>query len=189
MQIVSSLPVLSIVRILWKNRLITLAWWIAGSLITFFVVSRIPSVYKAESLIVVDSQKIPERYVSSSVSTEVQDRLATINQQILSATRLQKIIDDFNLYREQRKKMAPEEILEMMRKDMSIKIERGWTGNRPGAFHVGYSGTDPTTVALVTNRLSNLYVDENLRAREVQAEGTAEFMSIQLEEAKKTLDA
>jgi uncharacterized protein involved in exopolysaccharide biosynthesis len=40
----------------------------------------------------------------------------------------------------------------------------------------------------VANQLGSLFVEENLRAREVQAQGTSEFFRNQLAEAKKTLD-
>jgi polysaccharide chain length determinant protein (PEP-CTERM system associated) len=179
---------LSLMRALWKRKVIILA--IAGvlSLVTFVVVYRLPPVYSAETLILVDSQKIPDKYVTSTVSTDLQDRLATISQQILSATRLEKIISDFNLYRKERKSKVQEEILESMRRDIAIKLERGWTLNKPGAFRITYQGEDPNTVAQVANRIANLYIEENLKTREVQAEGTAEFIDNQLQEAKKRLD-
>jgi polysaccharide chain length determinant protein (PEP-CTERM system associated) len=184
----SSVPPLSLVRLLWKSKWAILVVWVVISGATIAIVSSIPPVYYAESLILVDSQKIPERFVSSTVSTDVQDRLATINQQILSATRLERIIADFGLYRKEKKVLAPEEIIEKMRKDLTFRVEKGWSGNRPGAFHVGYQGVDPAVVVQVVNRISNLYVEENLRTREVQAEGTSDFINAQLQEAKKTLD-
>jgi polysaccharide chain length determinant protein (PEP-CTERM system associated) len=179
---------LSILRMLWKRKLVIILLWTLISGIAVVVAWRLPAVFSAEALILVDSQKIPEKYVSSTVSTDVQDRLATISQQILSSSRLKKIIDDFDLYKEQKKKDVQEEILDMMRKDISIKVDKGWTGNRPGAFRIGYKGPDPAIVAQVANRVANLYIEENLKTREVQAEGTSEFIDTQLEEAKKRLD-
>ena len=179
---------LSIIRMLWKRKLIIGLAWIAGTALTSAIVWKLPPVYKSEALILVDSQKIPERFVSATVSSEIQDRIATISQQIMSSSQLKKIMDDFGLYKAQRAKLTEEEVLEAMRKDIAITMERGWTGNRPGAFRVGYQGPDPQIVAQVANRLANLYIEENLRVREVQAQGTSEFMDTQLVEAKKRLD-
>jgi protein tyrosine kinase modulator len=179
---------LSIARVLWKKKFLILSSWIAFSVSTLVTVYRLPSVYQADTLILVDSQKIPEKYVTATVSTELQDRLMTINQQILSSTRLQKIIDDFGLYTQEKKTLVQEEILEKMRKDITVDIEASGTGNRPGAFRIGYQGTNPSLVAQVANRIANLYIEENLKTREVQAEGTSEFIENQLKEAKKTLD-
>src|SRR5262249_710582 len=86
------------------------------------------------------------------------------------------------------KTKAREEVLEMMRTDINIKLEKGWSGGRPGAFHVGYSGPNPELVTEVANQIANLFIDENLRTRERQAEGTADFIDGQLNEAKKKLD-
>ena len=75
-----------------------------------------------------------------------------------------------------------------MRHDVEVKLEKGWTNSRPGAFRIGYQGPEPNVVAAVVNRLASLNIEENLRVREVQAEGTSQFLEAQLGEAKKTLD-
>ncbi len=188
MQNLLSTTALSVIKMIWKRKWLLLGVWAILSGSTVMVVHRVRPTYRAEAVVLVDSQKIPERYVSSTVNTEVQDRLATISQRILSFSRLQKVIGDFSLYAQDRKSISGEELTDRMRKDINIKIERGWTSNRPGAFRIAYSGEDPNTVAQVANRLSVLFVDENLRTREVQAVGTEEFITAQLAEAKKTLD-
>jgi polysaccharide biosynthesis transport protein len=179
---------LSIARMLWKRKFSAGILGGVFALIGCLVVHRLPAIYSSEAVILVDSQKIPEKLVASTVSTDLQDRIQTISQQILSSAQLKKVIEDFDLYHAERNELFEEEILEKMRKDISITLEQGWTGNRPGAFRVGYRGTNPSVVAQVTNRLANLYIDENLKTREVQAEGTSEFISTQLQEAKKKLD-
>jgi succinoglycan biosynthesis transport protein ExoP len=179
---------LSILRTVWKNW----PWIISVSGITVLIscgiVYRLPAIYRAETLILVESQKIPEKLVSSTVNAELQDRIATISQEVLSATRLQTLIDKFGLYRDERKTHVQEEIIDLMRKDMNIKLERGWTRNQPGAFRVTYQGTSPETVAAVVNQIGNFFIDENLKAREEQAAGTSEFIKAQLDEAKKGLE-
>jgi polysaccharide biosynthesis transport protein len=180
--------ILSLLRMVWIHKFAILAGWIAVSVAAYFVVMRMPPVYTAEAFILVDAQKIPERFVASTVSGDIQDRLTTISQGILTSARLKKIIDDYDLYREERQTHVFEEVLQMMRTDISYKLERGWTNNKPGAFRVGFQGPDAAVVAQVANRLANLYIEENLRTREVQAEGTSEFLGTLVEEAKKKLD-
>lgn len=179
--------VLSIFRMIWLNWPIVLLVWIAVAVSTFYFVQRLPRVYSAEAQILVDPQKIPASYVASTVNTELQDRLATLNQQILSSPRLQKIIDDFDLYRGQRSTRIREEILQNLQHNITIRVDRGWTNNKPGAFRIGFTGSNPAVVAGVANRLANLYIEENMRTRETQAEGTAEFINSQLAEAKQKL--
>jgi len=179
---------LSIARMLWKKRWIVIGAWVVLIAVALIVVYELPSVYMAEATVLVDSQKIPERYVNSTVNSDVGDRLATINQQIMSTDRLLKIINTFDLYKEDRKSLTQEEVIEQMRKDISINLIRGWTGGRPGAFKIGYQGPSATVVASVANQLASLYVEENMKTRETQAEGTADFIDSQVDQAKRKLD-
>ena len=181
---------LSIARTVWKRKVCIISVAILLGAGTVAIVRQLPAVYVAESLILVDSQKIPEKFVSATVATELEDRIAAIRQQILSSGELKKIISDFDLYHKERKKLFEEEILELMRKDTTIELVPVEAGNnkRPGAFRIGYQGSDPRLVARVANRLTDLYVEQNLKTRESQAEGTSEFLDAQLGEAKKRLD-
>ena len=61
-----------------------------------------PNEYRSETMILVVPQRIPESYVRSTVTNRIEDRLQSISQQILSRTRLERIILDFDLYRQQR---------------------------------------------------------------------------------------
>src|SRR2546421_10746829 len=79
-------------------------WWIVVptlliSMTVFVVSAKWPKLYKSETLILVDPQKVPTEYVRPTISGDVSDRLQTISQEILSRTRLQKIIDQFGLYK------------------------------------------------------------------------------------------
>jgi polysaccharide chain length determinant protein (PEP-CTERM system associated) len=178
---------LSIARMLWKSKTLIGLIWIFLCLLSGAGVYMIPATYKAEAVILVDSQKVPERYVASTVNADVQDRLATISQQILATSRLLKIIETYHLYERDRTRLPQEEVIETMRKDTKIRLERGWTQDRTSAFRISYEGRDPITSAEVANQIGNLFIEENLRTRENHAEGTSEFIEAQLQQAKKTL--
>jgi uncharacterized protein involved in exopolysaccharide biosynthesis len=181
---------------------------------------QLPSLYRASTMILVEPQRIPAAYVSSTVTSTVQERLSTISQQILSRTNLEAIIRQFNLYQRQ----APSEprtltseavqqylrellgqrvtqaidrfipwfdpsappmemLVERMRQDIEVKVMGG-----NNAFSIAYVGADPLTVMQVTNVLAALFIDENLRIREQQAEGTSEFLATEHAEAKRELE-
>jgi polysaccharide chain length determinant protein (PEP-CTERM system associated) len=183
---------LSIVRMLWKQKILIVT---AGTVLSgagAVMVSRLPDVYHAESLILVDSQKIPERFVASTVQASMEEHLAKVSQQILSTTQLEKLIEKFNLYPKLRQTKTPEQVIDQMRADVQIIPEKGWGNGRPdastGAFRVVYEGPNPTVVASVVNEISELFITGNLRAREIRAEGTSEFLESQLEEARKSLE-
>lgn len=184
----AKLPPLSIARMLWKRRWLALLCWLIASVVSLFVVRGLPSVYQSEAVVLVDSQKIPENFVSSTVSGDVADRLALISQDVMSSSRLLEIINSYGLYQKDRRTHTQQEILQRMHNDISINVEKSWTGGRMQAFRLGYEGSDPKIVTEVANRLAGLYVAENTRSRESQAEGTVAFFRNQLAEAKKSLD-
>jgi polysaccharide chain length determinant protein (PEP-CTERM system associated) len=173
---------------LWKQKLLVTAVWLLLSAGTLVFVARMPAVYRAETLILVDSQKIPEKFVSATVSNDLRERLTSLSQQILSSSHLLKIIETFDLYPNERRVLSTEEVLEIMRHQLQIRVEKGWTPEHPGAFRVSLEGQNPPVLAGVVNQLGNLFVGENLRVREVHAASTSEFIQSQLEQAKKTLD-
>src|SRR5215216_4871578 len=103
---------LTLIRMLWKHKFLLMTMWGGLTLAAVVGLHFWPNTYRSETLILVDSQKIPEQFVNSTVSTELQDRLATLSQQILSSTRLQKIVDTFHLYEKRQGTRTREEILE-----------------------------------------------------------------------------
>jgi polysaccharide chain length determinant protein (PEP-CTERM system associated) len=143
---------------------------------------KLPDVFRSDTLILVVPQRVPESYVKSTVTAKIEDRLQSITQQIMSRTRLERIITDFNLYEQERKTKIMEDIVERMRtRDVQVQVVKG------DAFRVSFSGGNPRTVMKVTDRLASLFIEENLRDREVQAEGTNQFLEAQLEEARRRL--
>jgi|SRR5579871_202160 len=179
---------LSIMRMLWKRKFQVLLVWIVLCAVSVAVVYRLPPVYEASATILVDSQKIPDKFVTSTVSTEIEDRLATLRKEILSGPELLKIVNELDLYHDARKKAPEEEIVDMMSKDTKVTLERGWTKDRPGAFKVSYQGTDPRAVANVANKIANLFIKKNLDSRAQRAGDTTVFLSEKLDEAKKSLE-
>ena len=177
-------------------RLIAHRWWLvlgvalAVSAATIVFSHFLPNIYTSETVILVDPQKVPDTYVKSTVTGDVRNRLSTLSQQILSATRLQRIIETLNLYPEDRKKFAREDVITHMRSDISVQVVSDFGASQDfQAFRITYSGKDARLVAQVTNELASLFIEENLKAREQQATGTTEFLGNQLQETRKDLEA
>jgi polysaccharide chain length determinant protein (PEP-CTERM system associated) len=158
----------------------------AVSLIIF-----LPNLYRSTATVLVDRQQVPETLVASTVTSALETRLHTISQEILSRSRLQALINRFGLYPDLRKRIAFEEVIERMRKDIKLELKGIQVrGQREAtvAFAISYQGSDRDTVSLVANTLASFYIEENLKARERLATGTADFLKVQLEETKKRLD-
>lgn len=176
-------------RLIFHRKWLILGVFALVSAVTVGITTRMPNVYSSDTLILVDPQKVPDNYVKATVSGDIRNRLGTLKQQILSATRLQKIIDNLNLYPVDRKTMAREDVITRMRSDIAVSVVSDFGGSQDlQAFKIEYSGGDPQLVSQVTNELASLFIEENLKAREQQAEGTSEFLTNQLEETRKTLE-
>ena len=163
-------------------------WYFLIPLIVILVAAilyafSIPKMYRATTLILVTPQKVPDTYVRPTVTSRIEDRLQSIGQEIMSRTRLEQVIAEFKLYPGEAKSLSPEEIIERMRKNIRVEIK-----GKEGYFTVSYIGKDPKTVTMVTNKLASLFIEENLKLREQQAQGTSDFLSVELNAARAKLE-
>jgi polysaccharide chain length determinant protein (PEP-CTERM system associated) len=148
----------------------------------------LPKSYEASTLIFVRPQKVPTNYVQSIITTDINSRINTISQQILSRTNLEKLINQFNLFMEPgQKDMFMEDKVVSLRQRIAIEVAARGQRADADAFSISFSGSDPELVTRVVNGLAALFIDENLRVREAQATGTSEFLVQQLETTRQRL--
>jgi polysaccharide chain length determinant protein (PEP-CTERM system associated) len=170
--------------------LVARRWWLF--LIPFLAVSlgavllayTLPDIYRAETVILVDPAKIPERYVAPISTVEVKDRLTTLSQQVMSRTRLEQVIRSLGLWRDDwDDPAAMERRVASMRRRIDVRV----TGN--DSFAIGFEGEDPHLVQQVANRLVSLFIDENSKLRAERAEGTAAFLDQERRDIERQLAA
>lgn len=143
-----------------------------------------PRTYRSTSTVLIEEQEIPRDFVITTVTGYADQRLQSINQRIMSTSRLLEIINRFNLYADLRKKMTAEEIVEIMRNDIRFQTINAEVANTKAgrssdvtiAFSVAYDGKSPQVVQQVANVLASLYLEENLKARERQTAGASKFL-------------
>jgi polysaccharide chain length determinant protein (PEP-CTERM system associated) len=146
----------------------------------------LPPRYQSTTLILVEQPTMPKNYVTPNVNDDLQDRMQSITQQILSRTRLLHIIDQLNLYTQPHSQPSPDQKVDRMRKDIDIELVRD-AHNQITAFNVSYASRDPHLAQQVTSELTNLFINENLEVRQQQSEDTTKFLESQLETARRTL--
>src|ERR1019366_5115300 len=146
----------------------------------------IPSTYRSGTLILVEQPSVPEKYVASNIDSGIQQQLDSITQQILSRTRLLRIIDSLGLYAQDRKHKSPDDLVEQMRKDIEIELSRG-DDRKLSAFNIYYANSDPRMAQLATAELANLFIAENLEQRQKRSENTTNFLEDQLDQARAKL--
>jgi polysaccharide biosynthesis transport protein len=147
----------------------------------------LPPKYKSSTLILVEQPTMPKDYVTPNVNEDLQGRMQNITQQILSRTRLLRIIGQLNLYPNSRHShLTPDEKVEKMRKDIKIELVHG-PQDQITAFNIFYSAHDPRVAQQVTGELTKLFIDENLEVRQQQSEDTTKFLQSRLEAARQSL--
>ena len=146
----------------------------------------LPPRYLSSTLILVEQPTMPQEYVKPNVNDDLQERMQSITQQILSRTRLLHIIDQFNLYAGPRSNGSPDAKVDRMRKDIGIDLVRD-ERKEITAFNVSYTSRDPHIAQAVTSELTNLFINENVEESTNQAKDNTKFLEGQLETARKAL--
>jgi polysaccharide biosynthesis transport protein len=159
---------------------------LAGWLMVWGASWLLPSRYRSSMSILVEQPTMPRDYVTPNVNDDLQNRVQSLTQQILSRSRLLHIIDLLHLYPDPHGRLTADDKVDQMRKDIEIEMLRDNSG-RVNAFNVSFQSQDPHLAQQVTNELTNLFINENLEARQQQSEDTTKFLENQLEDARKAL--
>ncbi len=150
----------------------------------------LPDLYRASATVLVE-RPVPESYVRSAVSGEVESRMHVIKQEVLSRARLTELIERYDLYPELRSREPMDTVLDQMRHDIDIEPNgpEQLSGRKTMvSFKLSYTGARDDTVADVTNALANFYVARNEGIRTQEATRLTEFLKAQLEATKKQLE-
>lgn len=151
----------------------------------------IPKTYNASTLILVQPQRVPSEYVQSLVTVDIESRINSLSQEILSRTNLEKIIANFSLFTgPEYKDVYMEDKVEELKKRISVEVTRDRRGRGANAesFSIAFEGSNPEQVRDITNALASFFIDENLKLRESQAIGTSTFLDEELETMRKRLE-
>ena len=159
----------------------------AGWIAVWGVSWVLPATYRSGTLILVEQPSVPSQYVVPNIAGNIQDRMQTMSQQILSRTRLLQIIERMDLYPSERQRMTPDDVVERMRKDIEIELVRSPDRDAVTSFNIYYTSANPRVAQQVTNELTNLFINENLEVRQQQSQNTTKFLENQLEQARAAL--
>src|SRR3989304_4271805 len=143
----------------------------------------IPDQYKSTTTILVIPPRVSEKYITPMTNYRIQDRVPAIEQQVLSRTRLGAVMEELGLYREERKNIPVETVVEMMQRQIDIKLIRD-----KDAFSLSFEHESPKVAMLTASKLASLFIEENVQIREQQAVSTSEFLETQLKETKERLE-
>jgi polysaccharide chain length determinant protein (PEP-CTERM system associated) len=145
----------------------------------------VPPQYVSQTLVIVEQQKVPENYVKPVVTEDLNARLASMREQILSRSRLEPIIERFNLF--SGNSISMDDRVDATRKAIQITPISS-TANKMSGFYISFKAQNARTAQQVCSEITSLFVSESVHAREQSAEGTTAFLTQQVADAKRALD-
>jgi polysaccharide chain length determinant protein (PEP-CTERM system associated) len=151
----------------------------------------LPKRYTSQTLVLVEQPTVPGDYVKPVVSADTNQRLASMQQEILSRTRLEPLIQQFGLYRDVAARTPTEDLVDRLRKAITITPIQPMAETRsqglPG-FTISVNFDEPHLAQQICSTITSMFMEENLQLRQQQAEQTTQFLAKQLDDAKAKLD-
>jgi polysaccharide chain length determinant protein (PEP-CTERM system associated) len=142
-----------------------------------------PDLYQSTMKLLVIPPAVSEGMVRSTATIEYKDRLKMLQQEILSRPRLMGVINELNLFKEERRKLSSDAMVDKVRKRIDMEIEG------KNSFLLFFQHENPEVAMRVTSRLGSFFVEENIRSREATAQETSRFLSDEVQETRKRLEA
>jgi succinoglycan biosynthesis transport protein ExoP len=172
-------------------------WWILlplflAWLAVWAVGLILPTTYQSEALISAEQQKVSDQYVMENVNMNLQNRLQSTTQQVLSRASLQAIIKRFKLYSAPPRMSGffrPKDPIDQMRNDIKIELvgSPGYRGEFV-TFKIHYTADTPELAQQVNNELTSLFINENVRAERQLSENTTAFLENELVDARAKME-
>ena len=171
-------------------------WWlvipaVVVPVLTFLVSLKVPNRYTSQTTVLVEQQKVSDNFVKPIMTEDLNARLATMQEQILSRTRLQPMIERFGLFKAEQGNVPMEVLVDRMRKLITVTPLRASDGSRRGdmpGFSISFNSENARLAQQICAEITSMFMSENLKEREVAVGGTTDFLRSQLGEAKRDLD-
>jgi protein tyrosine kinase modulator len=164
---------------------------VVGGPLAYGVSRYLPDRYKSTTLVLVQQPSISREIVNPLDTTDIGQRLASMQQQILSRTRLEPIIRQFGLYGADINHVSMEGLVGRLQKSIEViplkPMDETRARDLPG-FSVAVTMDSPRAAQQVCTAVTSMFIEENLRVRQQHSEDTTQFIVQQLADAKAKLD-
>ena len=165
---------------------------VVGGPLAYGVSRFLPTRYKSQTTILVQQQTVPSDIVKPIDTTDIGQRLSSMQQQILSRTRLEPVIRQFAPYPKDIDRVPMDELVAKLQKDIEVSpilpMAETRAQNLPG-FYVSVTLSDARTAQAVCTAVTSMFIEESIRLRQQHSENTTDFLTQRLADAKTNLDA
>jgi succinoglycan biosynthesis transport protein ExoP len=162
-----------------RRPLMVLVPWVTIFALSVAALFLLPKKYRSSTLILVESEKVPDSFVTRVATQDTRARLEAIWPEVLSRTRLERVLADTRPYPDITSSMLA---LETIRKAIAVNLS-GTDG-----FTIEFVHTDPHKAQEVADRIATLFIDETIKSRGQQVEDAVDFLDAQVSGARKGLE-
>src|SRR5436305_6660178 len=178
--------------ILRRNKRTLISLLVLGPVIGYLISLALPKEYTSQTVVLVEQPAVPQGYVTDIITNDLKQRLTTLQEQILSRSRLEAIINKFDLYAPDRKQqVSMEALVDRLRKKIAVvpvkPMAESNSTQLPG-FIVKVSDRNPAMAQKLCAEVSSMFIAEGQRVKHLQAKGTTDFLTTKLQDAKSKLD-
>jgi polysaccharide chain length determinant protein (PEP-CTERM system associated) len=176
-----TLTLSELARAVWRRRFWFLVPLVLGLLGAIGALQVLPRTYRAATQVLVEAQKVPADYVKPTTTTSIEDRLHTMEPQIKRRDNMERIIREMDLYPELQGRVPIDGLIDRLREDLTVRLQGD-------TFFIYFVGREPVKVARTANRVAELFIENNLKQRANQAQGTSSFLEREMEQTKTKLE-
>lgn len=171
-------------------------WWFIVPLV-FCMVAGVfawivwPKTYLSQAAIAVDSPTLSGEFLRGVQSMDPGERQRAVSQLLLSPAVLERVVREERI--DAKKPIA--QVTDRLRANVSdnisvpnpIGLQRPDPSKPIDLFYIGYTDTNPGRAQRITNRLANVFVDENAKQQTARAVKTSDILGQQLADSGKQL--
>jgi polysaccharide chain length determinant protein (PEP-CTERM system associated) len=168
-------------------------WWLIVPLVGAIaigaaLVALLPKQYRAEATLGVSAPSVSPTLVNQTALLDNQERLRALQLQLLSDTVLTRVAAEEGMGTGESAQPLVNDLRNNVKINVPDPVARTLDDSRRlDAFRITYAAADPVWAARVTNRLANVFVDENSKMRTSTAERSSEYLEAERQRAHARL--
>ena len=162
-----------------------------GCVLGFGAARVLPKKFTSQTTVLVDPSRVSKEVVPELVNEDINHKLGSMKQQILSRTRLEPIVDKYGLFVHESKNITKEDQIEKLRNAIDVTPlppAPGTDDRRFSGFHVSVTLSDPVVAQQICSEITRKFMEQNLQSGTNITENTEQFLTENLSDAKAKLD-
>ncbi|HKA00915.1 MAG TPA: GNVR domain-containing protein, partial [Candidatus Solibacter sp.] len=174
--------------------------WLIGPMFAGLVVAVViaflwPDTFVSSAIMRITPQQIAPNLLPTVLNMQLQQRLQSMQQEILSRNSLAELIQrpSLDLYRKERQRYPLEDVIQDMRSKairiQAVEVAAGGQGRVASAFTVSFAYPDRFKAQAVVRELVTKFMEVNATVQRNSLQTTSNFLNDELKQAKEKMDS